>query len=93
MTYICGTLPIVSFNSWAWTFVILILHFTKEYEDDFEPEDDNEDEAPTDVANQSESPVGTNLSVNAMELIDSKVSEILQSFGVTEREESQADGV
>ena len=93
MTYVCGTLSIVSFNFWTFTFVVLILLFTEEYEDDFEPEDDNEDEAPTDVANQSESLAGTNLSVNAMELIDSKVSEILQSFGVTEREESQVDGV
>ena len=77
----------------AWTLVVLIWYFTEEYEDDFEPEDDNEEEAPADAASQSESPTRTNLSVNAMELIDSKVSQILQAFGVPEREESQADGM
>ena len=77
----------------AWTLVVLIWYFTEEYEDDFEPEDDNEEETPADAASHSESPTRTNLSVNAMELIDSKVSQILQAFGVPEREESQADGV
>ena len=100
MTDVCGTISFVSLIfvqgidklAFAETFLMLVLYLT-EYEDDFEPEDGNEEEAPTDVADQSESPAGTNLSVNAMELIDSKVSEILQSFGVTEREESQANGV
>ena len=72
---------------------INLIYFIEEYEDDFEPEDDNDEDAPADTVSQSESPTPTNLSVNAMELIDSKVNQILHAFGVTELEESQADGV